>query len=108
MTDLDQILTGLIQRTKEGKLKWSSTHQQDRFTTSVDVISVMIFESVSSFGAGYQLDILDESGEIVESLRHEDTTEEQDELLERLYILARRSALDIDLVLEKLAQGLEL
>ena len=104
MTDLDQILTGLIQRTKEGKLKWSSTAQRHQFTTSIGAISVMIFETESEHG----LDILDESDELVESLRYEDTTTEQDEQLERLYILARRSALNIDSVLEKLAQGLEL
>ena len=104
MIDLDQILTGLIQRTEEGKLKWSSTAQQHQFTTSVGAISVVIFETEGEHG----LDIIDESDELVESLRYEDTTTEQDEQLERLYILARRSALNIDSVLEKLAQGLEL
>lgn len=104
MIDLDQILTGLIQRTEEGKLRWSRAAQQDRFITSVDAISVMIFETEGEHG----FDILDESGEVVESLRYEDTSEEQDEQLERLYILARRSALNIDSVLEKLGKALEL
>ena len=104
MIDLDQILTGLIQRTKEGKLRWTRTVQQDKFVTSVDVISVLIFETEGEHG----FDILDESGEVVESLRYEDTSGEQDELLERLFILARPSALNADSVLEKLAQGLQL
>ena len=104
MIDLDQILTGLIQRTNEGKLNWSRTVESDWFTTSVDVISVMIFEDDGEHG----LNILDESGRIVESLTYNDTTREQDKKLARLYVLARRSALDIDIVLEKLAQGLEL
>ena len=104
MIDLDHILTGLIQRTKEGKLRWTRTVQQDKFVTSVDAISVMIFEAEGEHG----FDILDESGEVVESLGYEDTSEEQDEQLERLHVLARRSALNIDSVLEKLAQGLEL
>lgn len=108
MIDLEQILTGLVQRTTEGKLQWSRTVHDGRYTTSVGAISVVIFDTVSSYGAGYQFDILDESGETVESLRHEDTTQEQDEKLERLYILARRSALNIDSVLEQLAKGLEL
>ena len=82
MIDLDQILTGLIQRTDEGKLNWSRTVQQDQFVTSVDTISVMIFEAEGEHG----LDIIDESGGIVESLRFEDTTREQDEQLERLFI----------------------
>ena len=104
MIDLDQILTGLIQRTEEGKLNWARTAEPDVFTTSVDVISVVIFETEGEYG----FDIIDELGGIVESLRYHDTTKEQDEQLERLHILARRSALNIDSVLAKLAQGLEL
>ena len=104
MIDLDQILTGLIQRTEEGKLRWTRTVQQDRFVTSVDVISVMIYGT----GGIHSFDILDESGEVVESLRYEDTTRDQERKLSRLHILARRSALNADSILEKLAQGLEL
>ncbi len=107
MTDLDQILSGLIQRTEEGKLKWSSAAQTNRFTTSVDVISVEVF-SPNPLGLSYRLNIRDESGELVESLGQEDTTRHRDGQLERLYVLARRSALEVDSVLEKLAQGLEL
>ena len=104
MIDLDQILQGLIQRTMEGKLRWSRAVQRNRFTTSIDAISVMIFET----DPGHGFDIFDESGELVESLRFEDTSASQDRKLARLHILARRSALDVDSVLEKLAQGLEL
>ena len=78
--------------------------QPHQFTTSVDVISVTIFETEAEHG----LDIIDGSGGVVETLRYEDTTPEQDDKLARLYVLARRSALNIDSVLERLAQGLEL
>lgn len=109
MIGLDQVLTGLVQRTAEGKLKWSRTVQEDRYATSVDAISLVIVEEIDFDRGGiYRLDIMDESGDLVESLRHEDTTSEQDKELARLYILARRSALNLDTVLQKLAKGLEL
>ena len=59
-------------------------------------------------GNEYRLDIVDESGEVVESLGPEDTTVEQYGELERLFVLARRSALNIDSILQKLAEALEL
>ena len=108
MIKLGQILSGLVQRTEDGRLKWRRGAQHDRFVTSVDAISVVIQEIQSSSHNRYRLDILDESGETVESLRYEDTSPEQDEQLARLYVLARRQALNIDSTLEKLAKGLEL
>lgn len=110
MIGLDQVLTGLVQRTAESKLKWRKTIYDGRFATSVDAISVVIVRSVEeTFGEyEYRLDIMDESGETVESLGPEDTTVEQDAELKRLFVLARRSALNIDSILQKLAQGLEL
>ena len=106
MIELGQILAGLVQRTSEGRLKWRRAAENWQFVTSVDVISIMIVEIVS--GSRYRLDILDESGEIVESLSYEDSTGNEDEQLERLYVLARRSALNIDSTLEKIAKALEL
>ena len=111
MIELSKILTGLVQRTTEGKLNWSRTVQNDRFVASVGAISVTIVDTgyiVGTDEASYRLDILDEFGEMVESLGYQDTDGAQDRQLARLYVLARRSALDIDSVLEKLAKGLEL
>ncbi len=56
----------------------------------------------------YYLEILDESGDLVESFGPSDTTSKQDTELARLFVLARRSALNIDSILLKLAKGLEL
>ena len=108
MIELGQILSGLVQRTADGKLRWTRSVLDDRFVASVDAISVTIEEEGNYSSARYRLDILDESGEIVESLGYRDTTAEQDEELARLYVLARRSAHNIDSILEKLAKGLEL
>ena len=105
MIELSPILEGLIQRTTEGKLKWSRTVPHDRFVTSVDAIAIVI--QVDS-GDHYSLEILNEDGETVESLNYRDTTGEQDEQLARLYVLARRLALNSDATLQKLAKSLEL
>ena len=104
MNELDRILAGLVDRTAEGRLKWTTTVRDDRFTTSIDAISVVIGQR----SQGHQLEISNEAGQTIESLSYDDSTEEQDELLERLYVLARRSALDIQSTLDKLAKALDL
>ena len=108
MIELGQILDGLVQRTTEGKLKWSRTVQPDRFVTSVDAISIVIVEIQDFSPDHYRLDILDEWGDTADSLDYRDTTDEQDRQLARLYVLARRSGNNIDSTLEKLAKALEL
>ena len=108
MIELGQILAGLVLRTSEGRLKWMRGAQNGWFVTSVDAISVVVMELDCPGPIRYGLDILDEWGETVDSLRYQDMTAEQDEQLTRLYVLARRQALDADATLQKLAKGLEL
>ena len=108
MIELSQILSGLVQRTAEGKLKWTRSVLDNRFIASIDAISVTIAEEEGHFSSRYRLDILDESGDTVESLVSLDLAPGEDEELARLYVLARRSAYDVDSILEKLAKGLEL
>ena len=109
MINLSQILDGLVRRTDEGRLNWSRAVQEGRFVTSVDAISVVISEiRLSGSDTRYRLDILDESGQTVESLTYDDSNLEQDEQMAHLYVLARRAALNIDSTLEKLARGLDL
>ena len=108
MVELGEILTGLVRRTAEGRLTWSRSVVSGRFTTSVDVISVVIEEARTYDGPTYILEILNESGLQVESLSWQDTNKEQEQEMARLYVLARRSALNIDSVLNKLAKDLDL
>ena len=105
MIELGQILSGMVQRTADGKLKWARSDEDGRFVVSVNAISVTIAQDGEFF---HRLDILDESGEIVESYVYNDTSTAEDDELARLYVLARRSAHDVESVLEKLAKGLEL
>ena len=104
MNELNKILAGLANRTSEGRLKWTTTVRDDRFTTSIDAISIVI----GLHSRGYELEIFDEAGRTVESLNYSSSTGEQYEQLERLYVLARRSALDIQSTLDKLAKALDL
>ena len=109
MIGLDHILDGLIRRTTDGTLKWRRSVRDNQFVASVDAISVVIQESDQGrIYPDYRLEILDESGQTVEVLHHDNSTEEQDGQMERLFVLARRSALNIDSVLQKLAESLEL
>ena len=109
MIELGQILDGLIRRTTDGKLKWRPSVREDQFVASVDAISIVIQE-LPSRGAdlNYRLEILDENGRTVEVLHYDNSSTEQDKQMENLFILARRSALNIDSVLQKLAEALEL
>ena len=104
MIELGPILEGLIQRTTEGKLKWSRTVPHDRFVTAVDAISIVI---QVEFSGSYSLEILNEAGETAESLEYRDATAEQIAQLARLFVLARRSALNTEATLQKLAKALD-
>ena len=109
MIDLGQILDGLIQRTTEGKLKWRRSVRDDQFVVSVDAISIVIQELPPRGGdPNYRLEILDENGRTVEVLHYDNSNSEQDKQMASLFVLARRSALNIDSVLQKLAEALEL
>lgn len=111
MIELDQILDGLIQRTTDGKLNWRSSIHDDQFVASVDAISVVVRESPGrgiDADPNYRFEILDENGRTVEVLYSSTVTAQQDRQLEQLFTLARRSALNTDAVLQKLAAALEL
>lgn len=108
MIEFNQILEGLVQRTAEGKLKWRRGIREGQYVTSVDAISIVVMNEEFLDPVGYRLEILDESGKTVESLRDRHSTAEQGQLLERLHVEARNSARLSDPVLEKLAKALEL
>ena len=109
MTDLDQILEGLIQRTADGKLNWHRIVESNQFTASVETISVVIREirGTSPFADNYRLEILNETGDTIEVMRSTASSPEQSQQLARLHTLARRSALDVQSTLEKLAKALD-
>ena len=112
MNELEKILDGLIQRTSDGTLSWTRTAINNKFATSIDTISVVIGESNRGQGGipgQPRLEIINERGDLAEVIQVEDRSPiEQDRKLNRLHELARRSALDIQSTLEKLAKALEI
>lgn len=107
MIGLDDILTRLVQRTEERKLQWSRTAEEGRFTTSVGAISVIIAEANTHFAKNYEIEILNESGETVETKLSSHLGPAERLNLVKLYSLARRSAHNVDEILEKLAESLD-
>lgn len=106
MSTIDRILAGLIQRTLEGKLKWERTAERDVFITVVDTVSVEI-SGVGTWDAEYNLVVTGDYDNVVDRLDYNRATQNQRRQLQQLHASARRSALDVDAVLEKLAQGLQ-
>ncbi len=122
MSRMSDILKGLINRTEEEKLTWRTSADTNAFVTSVDTISVVVRSSVirsslnSLFSEIHRLEIQNDKGITVEVLetpahaqiigRGSDATAEEAEELSRLFKLARRSALDTDSTLDKLATNL--
>ena len=110
MSILDDILDRLIQQTADGRLIWRRSVENDQFVAAVDAIAVSIRDLRGAMGyasLGHRLEIMNESGETVEVLDiNSRPTINQEEQLERLFILARRSALNTQSTLEKLAKAL--
>ena len=104
MTDLNQILERLVQRTADGELIWNPTVVDDQYRASVDNIRIVVRRS----GQGHRFEIWDEQGQRVEALDYSTTTREQDRILGQLYTHARRSALKYDETIAKLAKALDL
>ena len=108
MITIDRILTGLIQQTSDGELKWTTTAQKDSFVTSVDTIAVGIYDSslIGSPDVRYRMVIYGESGDIVDKLDNDQATPGQLRQMAKLHTVARRSAHNAEAVFEKLAKGL--
>jgi hypothetical protein len=120
MSNIARVLEGLINRTHEGKLQWQTTADPDRFLAAVDMIAVVISRLSTGLllaDERYRLEILNDEGTTVEVLETDDAfemvpserlpTAEQAQKLIRLFTLARRSDLDTEATLEKLANSLD-
>ena len=116
MSKMSTILQGLISRTEEGKLKWRTSIRKNAFLTAVDTTAVSI-RVLDEFLELYRLEILNKEGFKTVTLETYDerelgyqgsvATSEQEKDLQHLFELARRSALDPDATLDKLAKDLE-
>lgn len=101
---LIDLVRGLIQKTAAGELEWT-TESDSSFSLEGQTGEIYLFSQKGRFPFG--IEILNKEGDVVESLKSiaspTDPGEEQfNNLIFELYEQARRSALQIDDVLEGL------
>lgn len=119
MSRMTAILQGLINRTEERRLNWHTSVNDDAFVASVDTTGVTIRSLGAQMIAGperHRLEILNDNGVTAVVLESPDTfglvppentaTAEQAQDMNRLFVLARQSALNIDSTLDKLVADL--
>lgn len=117
---MDRVLKGLLKRTEEGKLSWRAAVENDHFIAAVDTLGVSVRQlPAAGFSSSerYRLTVFNEEGVPAESLETRDkfgivpaerqASDQQTSEMSRLFTLARRSALETDATLEKLANRLE-
>ncbi len=112
---LQALAKRLIVLTEQGKVEWREGAAQDSFQLAVPNASVSISTRDGDGRAPYVMEVFSGDGAVVDSIETEawwdDETEEfyprpWNELLERLYELARRNVLNIDAVLDTLLSEL--
>ena len=115
MIDINDVLNALVTRTAESELSWSLSVNTDEFVTVVgeNVITIQrIVASALTPSERFQLRIVDDEGSTVESMEstgsyvhiptERRSTEDQSRQLSQLFLLARRSALDVSTTLAKI------
>jgi len=91
MVDIQDVLTKVLERTREGKIAWKNTGATDRFTATIGA-SVMY---VAEGGGSHSFVVLDSSGMELGRLESH-VMRNQLAPLRELLGLARRQALGVD------------
>ena len=117
MDRMTQVLEKLINRTQEGKIKWRTTVDPDAFLATLDTSGVIISSIGQPFvETRYRVEIQNQDGVTVifkeaPSLLAAIVSQEDDQklaqLLGKLFMQARQSALKVDSTLEELANHLD-
>ena len=115
MIDINDVLNALVTRTAESELSWSLSANTDEFVAVVgeSVITIQrIVAAALTPSERFRLRIVDDEGSTVESMEstgsyvHIPTemrsTEDESRQLSQLFLLARRSALDVSTTLAKI------
>ena len=120
MSDINDVLLGLGRRTEESELTWDRTTNPDEFVAAVGDFAITIARVATAgllSSERFLLQIMDDEGTTVESLEsvggpihvpsERRATDNQSRLLNELFLLARRSALDVPTALAKIMDRLE-
>lgn len=113
MADMTDILTKLIEKSRDGKIAWRETSRKQKFLAMLGETGISI--SSDATNGVYELQIIDTHGRVIESMSaryppHKSVTARVRQLaynLRELHGIARRSALNIDLTLDELASHLD-
>ena len=109
MAEIADILTTLLERTRQDKVGWQTTVDESTFVAVLGKASVAI-ENLEYEGT-IALRILNQEGREIESMvgggRSSQTILEEDEQLKELYSKARRIALGVESQLEDLLKELQ-
>ena len=119
MSDINNILTGLIKETTESKLTWARSTNPDEFVAAVRDFAITISRVATpslTSSERFLLRIVDDEGSTVESLEsigrrayvpsERRATAVQSRQLNELFLLARSSALDVPTAMAKIMEGL--
>ena len=116
MDKMTEIMTKLIEKSRDGKITWRDTAGKQKFLTMLGETGVAIdHDSVTGV---YELQVVDNRGRVIESvssgygayeisLREASRRKEMIENMKDLHEIARRSALNIDATLDKLSIHLD-
>lgn len=112
MATITDILTKLIEKSRDEKIAWRATSGRQKFLTMLGETGVSIdFDASTKL---YELDIINRRGRLIESIsaKYEPEGFATSErimagTLRELHGIARRSALDVDSTLDELASRLD-
>ena len=120
MDKMTAILDRLIDLTREEKLEWFETADQEGFIATVGTLGVIVRHLGRQESHGddrHKFEILNRNGRVSDTLETDDiyglvpeertASAEQALAMARLYPLARRSALDAESTLEELVHELD-
>jgi hypothetical protein len=90
-----KIAERLLVKTKEGSISWEETEDEYCFQTSLTEYSIRIKgpKMANPFGTSYFIKLLNQKGTELESISDKDA---KPGLLEDLYSIARKNALNVD------------
>ena len=107
-----QLLQGVLEATKQGKLRWEATETADAYRSTIEDTSIVASKKSRPSAIIYSFSMRDSAGnELVgESARkssYSGRTDADFEMLEDLYERARRSAFDVDSKVNRVLQILK-
>ena len=105
---LSSLVDVLLEKSREGKVSWKPTARSNEFLWGFSKYAVSIRQTSERFDSGhiYSLSIVNESGEEIETLIHNANSPDH-KIVQEMFILARRSANNVEESLDNLLQELQ-